>query len=501
MKKLTACLLIFCLLFSLCAYAEDEVADTIEAIYENLIPTADGLYRAQKDGKWGIIDEDETVVRPFTWDYLGEESEARTLILSDNLYGYLSPDGRIAILPSYSLARSFHNGYAAVMSEGKWGFIDKNGNTVVAHEYEDVGDFSDGISCVKKDGMFGYVDAKGETVIDFTYTEAYDFSDGLACVGIDGKYGYINTDGMLAIAAEYDVALPFSETLAAVCKNGKWGYIDKNGKPAIALTYSYAEPFINGKASIRKNGKVCIIDTNGDLVFPAKFEEVGTSGSGLYPVKTNGKWGYADESGNVTIEASFDAALPFSKNAAAVMSGELWGLINKNGEFLTDAVYSELSYGHNNTVIYRAPNGLYDLMCLPEKPKPTISNPAGTRNYIHLQIGNPVIDICGETETLLAAPVIENDRTLLPIRAVAEALGASVDWDGKTQRITITKKDTEIVLKLSSTRALVNGIYYPLDVAPFLSDDTTMVPLRFVTQTLGVIPEWNGETKEIYLYY
>ena len=237
------------------------------------------------------------------------------------------------------------------------------------------------------------------------------------------------------------------------------------------------------------------------MIFPAKFEEIGTLNDGLYPVKTNGKWGYADESGNIKIEASFDAALPFSGNAAAVMSGELWGLINQNGEPLTDAVYSELSYGHNAKIIFRTEDGLYGLMAIPEKPKPSIQNPAGGRNYIYLKIGNPEIDICGETQTLLAAPVIENDRTLLPIRAVAEALGASVDWDGETKKITIAKKDTEIILKLASTRALVNGIYYPLDVAPFLSDDTTMVPLRFVTQTLGVTPEWNGETKEIYLYY
>ncbi len=503
MKKITALMLFFCLLFPVaCVTAETIVpAKATEATYDFLAASGNHTYRAQKDSKWGVIDAEENIIVPFSKDFIEEEADGRILFLSGTEYGYLSPDGSLSILPNYPLARSFSEGLAAVFQDGTWGFIDLRGNTVITPQYEEVGSFSGGLAWVKKDGLYGYINKNGETVVDFRYAEAYDFCEGLACVLIDDRYGYINTDGTLTILATYSVATDFSEGLAAVCKNGKWGYINLRGTTAIDFRFTHAAPFSDGQAFV-KNNKLCgIIDPNGTLVFPLKFEEIGSKNASVYPVKTGGKWGYADPSGMLCIPSNFDAAKPFVNDVAAVCLGELWALITTDGAQLTDFIYKDLELLENGSIIYRNQEGFYGLMSAPEKERPTVSHPAEEKSYIRLQIGTAEIDICGETQTLPAAPMLENDRTLLPIRAVAEALGASVDWDGKTQKISICKKDKEMILKLSDSRALVNGVYYPLDVAPFLFGDTTMVPLRFVTQTLGVIPEWRGETKEIYLYY
>ncbi len=87
-------------------------------------------------------------------------------------------------------------------------------------------------------------------------------------------------------------------------------------------------------------------------------------------------------------------------------------------------------------------------------------------------------------------PVIENGRTLIPIRALSETIGASVGWEDETQKITITEGETEIVMFLDNPNATVNGETVVLDVAPATRSDRTMVPLRFASESLGLEVKW-----------
>ncbi len=87
-------------------------------------------------------------------------------------------------------------------------------------------------------------------------------------------------------------------------------------------------------------------------------------------------------------------------------------------------------------------------------------------------------------------PVIENGRTLIPIRALSETVGAQVGWEDATQKITITQSATEIVMYLDNPNATVNGATVVLDVAPATRSDRTMVPLRFASESLGLEVKW-----------
>jgi len=77
-------------------------------------------------------------------------------------------------------------------------------------------------------------------------------------------------------------------------------------------------------------------------------------------------------------------------------------------------------------------------------------------------------------------PVIVNDRTLVPLRAIFEALGMEVNWDGTTQTVTATKDGTFIILAIGSPAAVVNGYGRTLDQPPVLLGGRTMVPVRFI---------------------
>lgn len=81
-------------------------------------------------------------------------------------------------------------------------------------------------------------------------------------------------------------------------------------------------------------------------------------------------------------------------------------------------------------------------------------------------------------------PVIKEGRTLVPVRALCNGLGATVDWDPETSTITITKGDTVIKLALDSRVFTINGEVQELDVPAQLISNSTFVPLRFVSQAL-----------------
>ena len=135
----------------------------------------------------------------------------------------------------------------------------------------------------------------------------------------------------------------------------------------------------------------------------------------------------------------------------------------------------------------------------------TYKKPVKT-TVIILQIGNKNFTVNGETRTLDSPPIIKNGRTLLPIRAVVEALGGTVGWDALQKKVTITLGATTIELWIGKSIAKVNGIDTPIDatnpkVVPEIINSRTMLPLRFVTESLGCTVDWDGTTKTITIRY
>ncbi|MBT9177306.1 MAG: Oligopeptide-binding protein AppA [Firmicutes bacterium] len=114
------------------------------------------------------------------------------------------------------------------------------------------------------------------------------------------------------------------------------------------------------------------------------------------------------------------------------------------------------------------------------------------------QASSPIrITINGIPLTSDAAPVIQNGRTLVPMRAIFEALGAQVHWDDATHTIRAYRREDAIVLQLGSRTAWVNGPSRQLDVAPIAIGGRTMVPLRFAAEALGAQVAWVDATRTV----
>ncbi len=94
-------------------------------------------------------------------------------------------------------------------------------------------------------------------------------------------------------------------------------------------------------------------------------------------------------------------------------------------------------------------------------------------------------------------PVIKEGRTLFPIRALTESFGATVDWNEEDRTVTIEIDGQVIVLDLDEKEAIVDGEVIPLDTKPEIVYNRTVVPLRFILETMGFEVEYNPETGTI----
>ena len=87
----------------------------------------------------------------------------------------------------------------------------------------------------------------------------------------------------------------------------------------------------------------------------------------------------------------------------------------------------------------------------------------------------------------------ENDRTLVPMRAPMEALGATVSWDNETYQATIEKDGVVVVFTIGSATYTVNGEVKEMDTQAVLTGDRTCIPIRYAAEALGYEVLWDGE--------
>ena len=116
---------------------------------------------------------------------------------------------------------------------------------------------------------------------------------------------------------------------------------------------------------------------------------------------------------------------------------------------------------------------------------------------IVLTIDNKVVLVNDDPVINDVAPVIKDGRTFLPIRVIAENLGATVTWDEPTQAVTITKGSLEIVIYIGQPYALVNGTPVELDVPAYIDSDRTFLPVRFIAENLGATVTWDDAARTV----
>ncbi len=105
----------------------------------------------------------------------------------------------------------------------------------------------------------------------------------------------------------------------------------------------------------------------------------------------------------------------------------------------------------------------------------------------------------GEPVQFEVAPVIREDRTFVPVRFVLERIQAEIKWDEVKRQVLITYGPKNVTLSIDSRTVLVNGKPTEIDVAPFIYKDRTMVPLRFLAETFGFTVDWQASIRTVVL--
>ncbi len=94
-------------------------------------------------------------------------------------------------------------------------------------------------------------------------------------------------------------------------------------------------------------------------------------------------------------------------------------------------------------------------------------------------------------------PKIVGGRTLVPIRVVAEGLGSDVKWDPQSQKVSISSERMNLSMWIGQKKAVVNGREVAMDVPPRIDQGRTLVPLRFVGESLGTAVAWESATSSV----
>lgn len=165
--------------------------------FDKVMPSGN-LFWVTKAGKFGMVDEQGTILAKCTYD---------------------------------NVLTSKVSGLFIVSKDGKYGVVNSTGWETIPCMLDKVSTTSADVMVGVMDGLFGLISRDGNLVIPCVNEEITDFHDGLAGIRRDGKCGFINTDGDVVIDLIYDGVSHFSGGIARVMRDGGQEYIDKQGKP------------------------------------------------------------------------------------------------------------------------------------------------------------------------------------------------------------------------------------------------------------------------------
>ncbi len=97
-------------------------------------------------------------------------------------------------------------------------------------------------------------------------------------------------------------------------------------------------------------------------------------------------------------------------------------------------------------------------------------------------------------------PVIVNDRTMVPVRAIFEALGASVSWNAETRTVTSKLGSLTVVMVIDNPVMTINSAIKTMDAPPVIMGDRTLVPVRAVAESFGCTVSWDAGKRQVSIF-
>lgn len=259
------------------------------------------------------------------------------------------------------------------------------------------------------------------------------------------------------------------------------------GWEAMGYTYGATE----NNWSVSKDGKILegylpkVAEKNGDrykVVIPEKVGEITVVGLAGEWLRVPEKLKYDLDKVDIYIPASLTQ---FDENCFYY---SYVGLDEKPNYYVSRGSAAESAIkrsDENSSISY-----------IDSAPTSVVSSDASS-NVSSAPAGQLSITFNGKPVESDAQPVIENGRTLVPLRVIFELLGAEVEWNEKTRVVTAQKQGVIIDLTIDSDKAYINGKEVTIDVPAKIINNRTYVPVRFVSESMGASVNWDNDTKTV----
>lgn len=330
-------------------------------------------------------------------------------------------------------------GVSSVPSNGgsswpiKSALFDANRNLITGYDYEGI--YADGLSniygeviCAQKDEKWGVINEKGEVLVPIEYDFIQNLSDNWEILHVSKKLndefknGYIKTNGKVLFECKYDEAAEFEGGYGRLALNGKWALVDTNGNFVTEFIYDELEPFKEGIAVVTVNGKRGCIDTSANVVVPIEYSSIQQSENGMIK------------------------AVSFEKNIEETLENPLIQKRDINIFVDHSWVYTDqeaIVESGRTLVPVRAISETFGYVVDYDRKTQSIIL-QNEEKIIYLTINSKDVVVnrfddgkAPKTIVLDVPARIINGRTFIPLRFIAETIGADVSWNQDNRTINI----------------------------------------------------------------
>jgi|GEM_PF-2690270 len=180
--------------------------------------------------------------------------------------------------------------------------------------------------------------------------------------------------------------------------------------------------------------------------------------------------------------------------------GKTWKVISEG--LTSNATHIKCALQGDSLVVFAATAaGLFRLQ-YPLKEEisniPTTVGPVG-KPPIKFILGEEKYSLDNKEYVMDTAPFASDGRTFVPLKYLAEALGAEINWDQTKQSISIVKDQTKVVVSINQNVILINGIQKSMDVTPIISNGRTFLPAKYIAEAFGFSSSWDASHNSIIL--
>lgn len=555
MKRIICALLLFMMLGSTALAAEYDIINMSE--FENVTGFSEGLCAAQDKNtlRWGFIDENKNwVIEPRfqrdNWFKGGHcvvnTIDGKTVVIDTDGEVHFSRSTYYINVDSESTFITTKDGYVAIwqkpnpnedeytvqLADDKGKVLDTG--YVILYPFDKPDDYKESSKSFFQSVEGIIYNYKCVDITDKLFRKGITIKNKLKAndkyivgtsVGAGAKLKCFDIDGN--IIAEFDRRRSLDFHLSGdliVCEEGDVYNIPEQKKvfDGSGIEVDKVREFYGKYFTVKKKyGTTALYTLSGELII-----DFGVWGN-IYPtfisdrlLVSTGKWGVVDISGNVI--------LPFDYTNQGVEEplcggGRYAHLIENGGYVYIDlqtlkkkSVTEEIEFGYKYhkyrkellnselDVIYTVgENEKIESVDFLSDGNVKISKKVDFKQeYSIIKFKDNGIKVELDNNILYfdVFPVVQDGRTLVPMRTIFEALGASVEWDGETKSIKAVKNDIEVTLQLGSDILVKNGKETKLDVVPQVIDGRTLVPVRAISDSFDIKVLWDGNTQTVSLY-